>query len=333
MMKRWKLWLVLAIAISGVSMALIYYFTIKPGGIEKLFKIPIYIILLAVTAHVLNLIFWSLRIKILAYSVGEHVSFYRCFKIVMVNLFVAAITPSGMGGEPARIYMLSEGNMSGGDATAVTIGERIIDFIFMGLAIPLFFFMTGMAMNIGEVKIYLYLASGFLGILGLLLVYMLIHAEKIKKKIGRLEFWVKFFVRDDEKREKMMKKLEDEFMQFATSTKNLFSLRKKYLILTFIVTAAMWLVDFTIIPLILIGLGYEPHWLFMFTAQLIIILITIIPISPGGTGLAEFTGYALFSQKVPPEIAGITVILWRALTFYMNLVLGLIYTLSYIAKK
>jgi len=332
-MRRWKLWLAIAIAVSGVTMALIYYFTVKPEELSKLAEIPLYIILIALAAHLLQILFWALRIKIMALSVGEKVGLYKCIKIVMVNLFVAAITPSGMGGEPARIYMLSEGKMSGGDATAITIGERIIDFIFMGTTIPLFLLILGMSIDIGEVKIYLLSAGIILGAGGLLLIYFVLRADKIKKKLWKLDRYMKFFIHDSTKREKAMEKLELEFVNFADSTKALFALKKKYLALTFIATIAMWFVDFTIVPLILIGLGYPPYWLFMFAAQLIIIVITVIPVSPGGTGLAEFTAYVLFSQKLPSGIAGVTVLLWRALTFYINLGLGLAYTLHYIAKK
>ena len=333
MFRHWKAWFIAVILISGISMAIIYYFTVKPEGLAKLLEIPPYIILLAVVAHVLNLLFWSLRIKILALSVGENVPLYRCFKIVMVNLFIAALTPSGMGGEPARIYMLSEGKMSGGDATAVTIGERIIDFIFIGATIPLFLLLLGMSMDIASIQIYLILAAVILGLGGLFFLYMILRAEKFRKKMAKLDRIIAIFVKDEEKRKETVEKLEEEFMSFVRSTKILFAMRRGYLSLAFITTMAMWFVDFTIIPLILIGLGEDPNWLFMFTAQLIIIVVTVIPISPGGSGLAEFTALLLFTQRVPPDIAGITVLLWRVLTFYTNLVLGLVYTLSYIAKK
>ncbi|NPA75818.1 MAG: flippase-like domain-containing protein [Euryarchaeota archaeon] len=332
-MKHWKLWFILSVAISAVTLAIIFWWTITPEALDKIAEIPIIIIIIAIFAHIGNLFFWSLRIKILAKSVGENVPFYRCFKIVMVNLFVAAITPSGMGGEPARIYMLAEGNMSGGDATAVTIGERIIDFIFFSAALPVFFLLLGMNIDIGEIKYYLITVAVILILGGAGLAYMVIRSEKVKKKLGKLERLVGLFVKDEKKRKHTMSKIEYEFDTFAKSTKSLFSMNKLYLAVAFIFTMLMWFVDFTIPSLILIGLGMDPDWLFMFTVQLIVVLVTIIPISPGGSGLAEFVSYVLYSQHMPASIAGIVVVLWRVLTFYPNLVLGAIYTLHYIAKK
>ncbi len=332
-MKHWKLWFIVSVAISAATLAVIFWWSITPEALEKITTIPVYIILLAIGAHMMNLVFWSLRIKVLAKSVGESVSFYRCFKIVMVNLFVAAITPSGMGGEPARIYMLSEGNMSGGDATAVTIGERIIDFMFFGATLPLFLLLLGMNIDIEGVKYYLISASLILILGGAGLAYMVIRAEKMKKKLRKLESLVTRFVKDEEKKERTMEKIESEFMAFATSTRKLFSLNKAYLVTAFFLTMFMWFIDFTIPSLLLIGLGMAPDWLFMFTVQIIVVLVTVIPISPGGSGLAEFVSYMLYSQRMPPSIAAVVVVLWRVLTFYPNLAMGSVYTLHYIAKK
>ncbi len=332
-MKHWKLWFVLSVAVSAVTLAIIFWWSITPEALERIATIPLYIIGVAILAHIANLLFWSLRIKILAKSVGESVPFYRCFKIVMVNLFVAAITPSGMGGEPARIYMLSEGNMSGGDATAVTIGERIIDFIFFGVSLPVFLLLLGMNIDIESVKYYLLSAGAILILGGVALAYMVLRADHVKKKLGKLEGLVKLFVKDEKKRKHTMEKIEYEFETFVISTRKLFALNKSYLVLAFVFTMLMWFVDFTIPSLILIGLGMEPDWLFMFTVQIIVVLVTIIPISPGGSGLAEFVSYLLYSQRMPPGIAGVVVVLWRVLTFYPNLALGSVYTLHYIAKK
>ena len=331
--KHWKLWFIVSILVSAVTLGVIFRFTITPKTISKIFEIPVWIILIAILAHLGNLVFWALRIKILAHSVGESVKFYRCFKIVMVNLFVAAITPSGMGGEPARIYMLAEGEMSGGDATAVTVGERIIDFIFFGATLPIFLLLLGMHIDIDEIKYYLIAVAVILLLSGIGLVYMVVRSNTVKKKLWKLEKIVKLFVKETKKRESTLHKIEFEFETFAISTKKLFSLNKLYLTIAFAFTILMWFIDFTIPSIILIGLGMKPEWLFMFTVQIIVVLVTIIPISPGGSGLAEFVTYLLYTQRIPSSIAGVVVVLWRILTFYPNLILGSIYTLHYIAKK
>jgi len=67
--------------------------------------------------------------------------------------------------------------------------------------------------------------------------------------------------------------------------------------------------------------------------QLIIALVTMIPISPGGSGLAEFSAYILYSQKIPKEYVGPMVLVWRVLTFYMNILFGVAFTLKYISEE
>ena len=94
----------------------------------------------------------------------------------------------------------------------------------------------------------------------------------------------------------------------------------------------MWGSGFMIPSVILLGLGLQPIWLLSFMFQMIIVIVTMIPISPGGTGLAEFSAYFLYAQQLPQSIIGPLILVWRILTFYMNLGAGLGYTVHYIAK-
>ena len=330
---RWKLYLIISIIVSFASLAIIFMFTYTEKSFAMMLRISPVFLILAFIAHFCNWFFWALRIKILAHALGEKITMYRAFKIVMVNLFMASVTPSGFGGEPARIYMLSEGNLTGGDATAITLGERIIDFIFFAAALPILILLLGLSINVEEVKYYLIAVAVILILSAILLIYLIKKEEKIRKKIKKIDKLVKFFVKDAEKRKEIVKKIEDEFGVFSSSTVKIFKKRKLHFFLAFISTMLMWLIDFSIPPLLLMGLGMAPQWLFLITIQIIVILITIIPISPGGSGLAEFSSFFFYSQRIPAGISGMLVIMWRVITFYPNLIVGLIYTIHYLAKK
>ncbi len=328
-LKRWRLWLIISVVISAVSMGIIFSMTATIRALSYFLRLPPEFIVIAFSIHVVSWFFWALRIKILAKSLGVNVPLLQCFKIVLVNLFVACVTPSGMGGEPTRIIMLRE-YMGSGKATAITIGERIIDFIFFGTALPILLILLGMSINMEDIKYYLLGVAAILILGGILFVYLILRREKIKGNLKKLERIVGFFVKAEKKRE-IMRKLEMEYDAFFKGTFLIF--RKKGLWgLAFITTSLMWIVDFLIPSIILIGLGFDPHWLFILTSMVIIILVTIIPITPGGSGLAEFSGYFLFSQIVPKDIAGMLVILWRIITFYPNLILGLFYTMRHLSR-
>ena len=310
-------------------MGIIFSITVTPKTLSYFLKIPVEIIILAAIAHVASWFFWALRIKILTKSLDVDITLSKCFKIVLVNLFVACVTPSGMGGEPARILMLRE-HTSSGNATAIAIGERIIDFMFFGAALPILLFILGMSINMEGIKYYLIGVAFILGASGGAFLYMISRRDKIRKSLKKLEKFVGIFVKDSEKRKEIMRKMEMEYNTFFESTFAIFR-KKGFLALTFLSTSLLWIIDFLIPSILLMGLGFDPHWIFILTSMVIIILITIIPITPGGSGLAEFSGYFLFSQIVPMDIAAILVILWRVITFYPNLLLGLFYTMHHLS--
>jgi len=48
----------------------------------------------------------------------------------------------------------------------------------------------------------------------------------------------------------------------------------------------------------------------------------IIPITPGASGIAELGAKTLFSLFVNSSVIGILILAWRALTYYLNLLIG-----------
>jgi uncharacterized protein (TIRG00374 family) len=335
--KKYKKWLIVSLIISVTSLTIIFMLSSTEEAVGIIFTLSPLIILLAILFNFLAWIFWTFRIMVLASALGCKLSFRKAFKIVMVNLFVAAVTPSSIGGEPMRIYMLSQesmtnGNMAVGDATALTIGERVIDFIYFGIALPLMLVFLGLSVDLKELQYLLLGVAVLLALGGFFLFYIVTHPHKLKGKFGKLEGLIKIFVKDKDKRKDTMDKIEKEFWAFSQSTLVIFKQKKLYFLATLGLTAMMWSFGFLIPSLLLLGFGLEPMWALSYMFQMIIVFITMIPISPGGSGLAEFSAYILYGQKIPTEYVGPLVLVWRILTFYMNLFGGLIYTLHYIAK-
>ncbi len=335
--KKYKKWLIVSLVISVTSLTIIFMLSSTEEAVGIIFTLSPFIIILALLFNFLAWVFWTLRIMVLASSLGCKVSFRKAFRIVMVNLFVAAVTPSSIGGEAMRIYMLSQesaskGNMAVGDATALTIGERVIDFIYFGIALPLMLVFLGLSVDLEELKFLLLGVAILLALGGFFLFYVVTHPNKFKNKFRKLDGLLRLFLKDEGKRNETLKKMEEEFLYFSRSTLIIFKKKKIHFLATLILTSMMWSFGFLIPSLLLLGFGLEPMWALSYMFQMIIVFITMIPISPGGSGLAEFSAYILYGQKIPGEYVGPLVLVWRILTFYMNLFGGLIYTLHYIAK-
>ena len=69
-------------------------------------------------------------------------------------------------------------------------------------------------------------------------------------------------------------------------------------------------------------MGADPKFLLSITSQIILAIIAILPLTPGGSGVAELSMSYLYSMFVPPTLLGPLVILWRVVTYFSNIVVG-----------
>lgn len=316
----------LAVIISIAAIVVILKFTNTGITYQALSKADIRFVLLALSLHVLSWVFWSLRIQILAALAGHNISFNFAFRTTLASNFLAAMTPSSAGGEPLRIKMLADDGMSYGSATAVVIVERLLDSFFFvtALAVCLFLsdFITGFGLKIGGV---------FLALLVLEVVFLW---ELIRRpdRIKRLMSWT----RKKAGSRKIVDRVESELWLFREASIRLAHESRKVIPLMIMVTTVLWICEFLVPSLLLVGLGQSPDFLYSITAQIILVIITLAPLTPGSSGVVEFSMSYIYSMFVPSYLIGVLVALWRLITYFVNLVVGAVFigvSLNYKAKK
>lgn len=67
-------------------------------------------------------------------------------------------------------------------------------------------------------------------------------------------------------------------------------------------------------------MGSEPSFLYSINAQIILAFIGILPLIPGGSGVAELSMSYLYSIFVPMKQLGSLVAIWRIITYFLNIV-------------
>ena len=182
--KTIKVSIIASIILSIVFIILILYFTIDLHEILPLFqeKIRYEYLLVAGLLNVLFWLIWGARLKVLSNSVDKTVkiSLSESTKIVIANLFLSSITPSMAGGEPVRIYLLNKDGMSLGGSTAVVLGERLIDAVFMIVTVPIAFYVYKDLINEGALSTGLLIAMVFFIVGILIFVYAIKFPDKTK---------------------------------------------------------------------------------------------------------------------------------------------------------
>jgi uncharacterized protein (TIRG00374 family) len=269
-------------------------------------------LLLGVVLHVLSWIFYSIRLRSLAALAGHEISFELSLRSTLASNFMACITPSSAGGEPLRIKILADDGMSYGSATAVAVGERLLDSIFFVAALALFLmlsgFLTGFGLKIGMV---------FLVLLMLLLTFLW-EVVKRPDRIERLMRWAKRRTG----KARAIAFLEKEVLLFREAGIQLAKEARQRIPLMLALTTLIWMSDFMVPSALLVGMGSKPSFLYSITAQIILAIIGLLPLTPGGSGVAELSMSYLYSIFVPIQLLGPLVALWRIITYFLNIIVG-----------
>jgi uncharacterized protein (TIRG00374 family) len=308
--------ILLATSISIVSIIIIFKFTGTDVTWKALSEIDIRFLLLAFILHLSSWIFSSLRLKLLTSLAGHEVSFELSFRSTLATAFIGSLTPSAIGGEPMRIKILADDGMSYGAATAVAVIERLLDSLFFisGLAIFLMIsgFLTGFGLEIGGI---------FLFILVLSLIFLwqvVVRPDRIERLLG----WMKRKAGN----RKFMDKISQEMWHFRDAGIQLANKTEADMPIMIFLTDLTWIIDSLVPSAILIGLGTSPYYLFSITSQLILAIIALLPLTPGGVGVTEFSMTYLYSMFLSHNLLGPLIVLWRLVTYFANIAVGSAFT-------
>ena len=302
----------LATFMSLASIIVILKFTDTNVSWKMISEVQGKFLVLGLVLHMLSWIFYAVRLKFLASLAGHEITFRLSLISTLASNFLAALTPSSAGGEPLRIKMLADDGMSYGSATAVAVGERLLDSIFFVAALAIFLifsnFLTGFGLKIGA----------FFVILLFLLLTFLWQLVSRPERISGFIAWLKKKTGN----RPIVYSIEKEIWLFRDAGIQLAREALRRTPAMAVLTALIWMCDFLVPSALLVGMGADPKFLLSITSQIILAIIAILPLTPGGSGVAELSMSYLYSMFVPPLLLGPLVILWRVSTYFSNIVVG-----------
>ena len=80
--------------------------------------------------------------------------------------------------------------------------------------------------------------------------------------------------------------------------------------------------------MILLALGLPPFWVESYAAQALLLIIVMLPTTPGSSGVAELGMAALYGVLLGAShqyLLGVFVLLFRFITYHMNMICGAIF--------
>ncbi|RRK09994.1 UPF0104 family protein [Lactiplantibacillus garii] len=253
-------------------------------------------------------------------------SFRSALRVPLAEQLFNGITPFSSGGQPAQIFVMAQSGIDAGRASSVALMKFVV---FQAMVVLNFLF----AMLIGfhylaEKLSYLslYVFFGFLihfaVIVGLLLVMYWYNFTKRAVKIVLIP--VGWFMKADrfaKFQANINEKIDSFYEESLRMTKD-WRMLLEVCVITFFQLLFYYLIPYFIMR----AMGYHGINVVMVTSlNVLIFLVTSLFPIPGGAGGAEFGFTELFAKFIPSHSKLIlAMLIWRILTYYLGLFLGMI---------
>ncbi len=321
-------YLVLSILLSLTSMGLLIYFTYSPGLFDRLYwnRTPG----LFIALFVVGLRIWFLTAKI-RYLSESQLSWIASLRVVLCWEFTSSVTPSTIGGGPMATYVMTRENLSLGQSSAIVIYGIMLDQLILVFVIPILFvsgfYFSVVPENAGWVgygaMILIYL---LLLVYALFLTYGVFRNPYVLKRAVNIVFSLPFF-------RKYRYKIAREAEHLEAYSHELRKKPNSFLYKAFALSTLAWLAKVWLPTIVL--LSFVPaDVLLSFMRSMAMTLAGMFMPTPGGSGGLEGL-YALFQGPLMErrEFLGITVFMWRLISFYVLVGVGLMALSWYLNVK
>lgn len=252
----------------------------------------------------------------------------------MVEFYFSGITPSSTGGQPVQLYYMTKDDIPIRKSyIALMLNTIYFKLIIVILGIGVLLINSSYVLGSALIyKVFFFIGfifDLFIVILGFLLIFKINLVENIYNKL--ISFLKRFKIFGGKFKNintaEVMNRYREEIEFIKTHKKTVF--------LTFIITFIQRLLLFSIIYVVYRALGYNTYsYLNLLIIQLSVqIAIEALPL-PGGAGLSEGMLHHIFVMIFSIQMADIGMLLTRAFTFYVPLLLcGLVILIKCIFMK
>ena len=189
-MENYAKWITSSILISILSIAVILIVTLDKNTVAVVREIRPEYILAALLIHIFSFVVWGMRVRVMSSALGHQINLLKASEIVVSGTFVAALTPSSIGGEPLRIHLLRQDKMPLGQATAVVVTERLLDTLLILLAVPFSLYLFRGMLSDSRLDLVLLLGVLLSAVSLVLMLGALLQPLRVKLVINNLLKWM-----------------------------------------------------------------------------------------------------------------------------------------------
>ena len=312
-----------------IGLAVIVYILISQFNYEEFKAISWndrlwYFLGIAIFIYVLRHIFYAFRLKILSDNVF---TFRHSMELVCIWEFASAISPTSIGGSAVAVFFLSQEKISGAKAVSIVMYTVIIDSIFFLLSLFGLYIIFGpplirpnMESLLEGYGITFIIVWLFILFYASILTWGLFRPRVIKNilfGLSKLPLIRRF-----------QRSLVQTGLDVVVTSKEIRSKPLSFHLLASLSTIGAWAtrfltVNFIILALVEIDTDFMYQFLLYARSQTMYVITQFSP-TPGGSGVMELLFSGFFSDYISEGIGSVGALLWRLITYYPYLLLGVI---------
>lgn len=275
----------------------------------------------AIACHMGAHAWWALRLWLLAGGLETRLSMADSWRIITSGLAAAAVTPGRIGGEGWKMGVLLRSRHTPAAAGRLLLADRAADLVFfltMGVVatvlLPQMF-----GDNATSVARYTAFGLAMLVVFVALLVMTLAAPARMGAMAqGVVSVGARMVRRDvPDLQGKTTRLVQDVRSGLGELLKG----SPARVVAAFVLSAANWITDYGALWFLLRGFGYDVPFLHVILVGVVLTMVASIPVTPGGSGVAELTAIALLTP-LAPGLTPAFVVAWRGVTYYYDLTVG-----------
>jgi uncharacterized protein (TIRG00374 family) len=311
------------LAAAGIAWG-VHHAGVTPGDLRVVGKLPTTTIAMLVCLCLAMYTTDMVRYRVFGRAVGEHVTWQAALDASVANFFFSWITPGAALGAPAAIVMLHRRGVSVEGATLIAFGKSLT-----GTAVLVLIAFAALALGYGpnlDRAAIVVLATGT-GVLGAMLLVPIVGAlapRATTAGIDRVERWLsrrrafagprgqRFVAQSGAALRRTVDKLA-QLRRGGSAVPVALALSHIVYLAVLVTIAVVLAVSFGAPTGDAVGIS------------IVYAAFTYVAPTPGGAGLSEAAATVFYGSVLPAHDAMLVVLLFRASTFYLHIVIGVVY--------
>lgn len=314
-----------------ISIGILIYFCVYNNNLLTLFNVIPTLDFKWLGISILAVVmYWFIDSRVIYYltldTCSKKYSILEAFSIAMIGQYFNSITPYNIGGQPMQIISMTKQGIDAGLACSVFIRKFLIYQISLTLC--------SIVVVITKFNSFKQQIPGFMNItlIGFLsqaiIVTILILISVSKTVTDRIIDLMKFilpklkFIKNPDEIIKSTKQQLDSYIENNKAMNK----KIKLTLSMYILTLSELIILFSVPLFIYKAFNNDGFPVFdILSAQIFVTTISSCMPLPGGTGLSENSFFVLFSLFFSREILSSAMLIWRFITYYLNIIVGAIF--------